>query len=212
MKLFAKNTHRCFVIVGLLLLSACASNIEITHYPIPEENRVPQLKAYCWAGENDQGAMGKISPTGGHHSDFDAGVRASINATLTEKGYHSGPCETADFMIDYRMGIHTDVATADVGAENVTDASSEEYVHEYGAKWTFDKQADIHYEGLAEPEETLIIVRHGTLHVAAFTPAGKILWHSSAEKVLNERNTDAERMEAIKKAAGKTMENFPSQP
>lgn len=207
MKMPAKKFRLMVTLGSPLLLGACVSSIEVTHYPIPQETRVPGLKTYCWAEENNQGAMGSISPTGGHHSFFDATVRSRINTALADKGYRSSPCETADFMIDYRMGIHTDIASADAAS---TDVGAEDSIHDYGAKWTFGKQADIHYEGLAQPEETLITVQHGTLHIAAFSTKSGVLWHSSAEKLLNELDSDAERLETIQKAVEKTMKYFPS--
>jgi len=208
MKMPAKKPRLIVTLSSLLLLGACVSSIEVTHHPISQETRIPELKTYCWAEENSQGTMGSISPTGGHHSFFDATVRHGINEALADKGYRPSPCETADFMIDYRIGIHTDIASADAAS---TDVGAEDSIHDYGAKWTFGKQADIHYEGLAQPEETLITVQHGTLHIAAFSTATGVLWHSSAEKLLNELDSDTERLKTIKKAVEKTMKYFPSQ-
>lgn len=206
MKISASIIRNSLAAASLLLLGACVSNIQVTHYPTQQENHIPELKTYCWAGNKDENTMGNISPTGGHHSTFDAPVRNRVNEALTAKGYRSSPCEAAGFIVDYRIGIHTDIASADAS----TDVNAEESTQDYGAKWTFDKQADIHYEGLAEPEETLITVQHGTLHIAAFTTAGKVLWHSSAEKLLNERDSDADRLDTVRKASDKVMEAFPA--
>src|SRR5690606_8892592 len=140
------------------------------------------------------------APTGGHHNFFDTTLRAEINESLEEKGYRSSPCETADFFIDYRLGVHADIATV--------DKSAEDSLHDYGARWSFGKQADIHYEGLVKPEETFITVQHGTLHIAAFSPAEELLWHGEAQKVLSEKDTDTVRLSMIRNAADKVMKHF----
>lgn len=185
-----------------LLLAGCASSIQVTHYPTPQEDRLPTFKNYCWATGKAADAITSLAPTSGHNQFFDPTIRASMNEILKEKGYASGPCTTADFMIDYRMGIHEDVAAA--------DTSIEDSLHDYGAKWSFGKQDDIQYEGISPPEEILITVQHGTLHIAAFTVNGELLWHSEAEKVLNERSTDAERLQTVRNATDKVMQYFPS--
>jgi len=206
MKMPASNSRNLLILTSLLL-GSCVSSIEVTHHPVLQEKLIPAMQTYCWAEESSIGTMSSISPTGGHHSQFDASVRTRVNAALADKGYRPSLCETADFMIDYRIGIHTDIASADAAS---TGVGAEDSIHDYGAKWTFGKQADIHYEGLAQPEETLITVQHGTLHIAAFSTVTGVLWHSSAEKLLNELDSDAERLKTIQVAAEKTMKYFPA--
>lgn len=143
------------------LLGSCASSLHVTHHPIPLESQIPAFQTYCWAQGQAQEAIACVAPTGGHHGFFDTTIRAEINESLETQGYRSSPCETADFFIDYRLGVHEEIAAV--------DKSAEDSLHDYGARWTFGKQADIQYEGLAKPEETFITVQHGTLHIAAFS-------------------------------------------
>jgi hypothetical protein len=201
MKMLAQHFRHLFTLGGILLLGGCASGIQVTHHPLAAESNLPGMHTYCWAIGKAEDAMECLAPAAGHNKFFDPTVRASINEALEAKGYIPGDCATADFMIDYRMGIHEDVAAVDVSAEDP--------LHDYGARWSFGKQADIHYEGLTQPEETLITVQHGALHIAAFTPAGELLWHSESHKVLSERETDSNRLKTIRKASDGAMKYFP---
>jgi hypothetical protein len=187
---------------GCLMLSGCVSSLQVTHHPLPQESRIPAFETYCWAQGQNQEAIACVAPTGGHHNFFDTTIRAEINESLETQGYRTSPCETADFFIDYRLGVHEEITAV--------DKSAEDSLHDYGARWTFGKQADIHYEGLAKPEETFIAVQHGTLHIAAFSPAEELLWHSEAHKVLSERDTDATRLKTIRDATDKAMSYFPA--
>jgi len=191
-----------FVFTSLLFLGGCVSSLHVTHHPVPQATQVPGFQTYCWAQGKAQQAISCVAPTGGHHSFFDTTIRAQVNESLEAKGYRDSPCETADFFIDYRLGVHEEVTAADKGTEDS--------LHDYGARWTFGKQANVQYEGLAKPEEKFITVQHGTLHIAAFSPTEELLWHGEAHKVLSERDTDAIRLKTIRKATHKVMTYFPA--
>jgi len=187
---------------GLLGLGACASRIQTFEYPNGQENHLATLPTYCWAEGKEQETMESLAPTSAHHRDYGEAVRASVNEALESKGYRPATaCQSADFLIDYRIGTHEEVAA--------TDVSGEDPLHDYGVKWTLGKQADVHYEGLAQPLEIPITVQHGTLHIAAFSREGKLFWHSSAEKVLSERDTDKAKLKMMRRAARKVIADFP---
>ena len=190
---------------ALLLLGACASDIKVTHHSLENEKQLARLDSYCWAINKADEAMEALAPGGGRNALFDPSVRASINESLEEKGYRLVACKDAAFMVDYRMAIHSDVAASDASVENSPQSS----IHDYGFKWKINEQADLEYKGLSQPEDILITVQHGTLHIAAFTPVGQLLWHGSAEKVLSERESERDRLKSVRRATEGTMEHFP---
>lgn len=191
------------LLIGSLLgLGACASRIQTFEDPSGQENHLATLPTYRWAEGTDQATMESLAPTSAHHRYFGEAVRASVHESLEAKGYRPATaCQGADFLIDYRIGIHQEVAVADV--------SGEDPLHDYGVKWTLGKQADVHYEGLSQPLEIPISVQHGTLHIAAFSRDGKLFWHSSAKKVLSERDTDKAKLKMMRQATEKVMAGFP---
>lgn len=191
----------CFI---LLHITACSTRVLVTEYPTDRESQLAGFSTYCWVDEaNREGVLEKIEPTGGHHNVFDPIIRMTINSDLSEKGYTQSDCSTANFQIDYRMGLHEDVAAVDA----TFDSSP---VNPYGPRWSIGDDREVTYEGLAKPDEYIITVRHGTLHIAAFTTTNKILWHSSAEKTLNEKESIEMRKAGIKTAVQKVMTGFPA--
>jgi hypothetical protein len=192
----------CMVI---LHTTACSNRIEITEYPANRETKLSGFSSYCWADEtNPENALVKIEPTGGHNKLFDQNIRDDINADMSKKGYQKTKCANADFIIDYRMGFHEDVAAVD--ATTYDDETN----RNYGPRWRIDDDSAVTYEGMVKPKEEIITVRHGTLHVAAFSASNQVLWHSSAEKTLNERDSDKTRHAIVRKAVGKIMATFPA--
>ncbi len=101
------------------------------------------------------------------------------------------------------MGLHEDVAAVDASLDDTGTNNS------YGPRWSIGDDKSVTYEGLTAPKEDIITVRHGTLHIATFTAANKILWHSSAEKMLNDQDSDATRAANLKMAVQKIMADFP---
>jgi len=196
--------RRLFVLLTLLLTTAgCSTRIKITEYPTPFEDKLAAFSTYCWADHiGKPGALEKLEPTGGHHVVFDQGIRETINNLLNQKGYRMTDCSSPDFIIDYRMGLHQDVAAVDA----TTDSSP---AHTYGPRWSIGDDQSINYEGLKKPEENIITVNHGTLHIAAFSNDNTVLWHSSAEKTLNDQDSDEARKNHIQKAVQEIMDEFP---
>jgi len=199
-----RRLSRCVLPVALTLslLAACSTGIQVFEYSTGNEAGLPAMAQYCWAGDGAETLMKTIETAGGHHPFFDSTVRAAINDTLTAKGYRQSSCREADFLIDYRMGLHEDIAA--------NDASTEDTLHDYGLKWRIGNDASLEYQGLSRPDEVIITVRHGTLHIAAFKPDGQLLWHGSAEKTLNERDTDDQRLATVHEAAQKVLDRFPA--
>lgn len=196
--------HSNLAILALLFLSACSTRVQVTHYPEHDDHRLVQLQTYCWA-DDTHSPIEKADPTGGHHSSFDQMVRSVINKELSEKNYREVECASAGFQIDYRMNIHEDVVAIDFdGGE-----PSEPGTNPYQFKWKIGDRGDTSYEGLSGPEEQIITVRHGTIHVGAFIPDQRFVWHSSAEKPLDDRDSDETRRSNIRHALRKLMENFP---
>jgi len=199
-----KPASRYFTLGFLLLVTACSTRTQITEYPTHHEEKLAAFTLYCWADDSDkETALEKVVPTSGHHTVFDQSIRDAINKDLVEKGYQQTNCSSADFVIDYRMGLHEDVAVVDA-------TSRDSNINPYGPRWRIGDDNNINYEGLTEPKEDIITVRHGTIHIAAFTSDNKILWHISAEKNLREQDDDETRKANIKTAVHSMMANFPT--
>jgi len=197
---------RYSLLCAMLFTAACSTRIQVTEYPTNQETRLASFANYCWAERNGkESALEKIDPTGGHHSVFDHGVIQAIDEDLRHKGYQQTSCAKANFIIDYRMGLHQDVAAVDASSE-AEDSS----MNPYGPRWSIGDDNSVTYEGLKKPRENIIVVRHGTIHIAAFSSANEILWHSSAEKTLNDQDTDETRKANLEKAIDEMMENFPT--
>lgn len=192
------------ILVTLLAtqLAACSYRIKVDNYPTGQEEKLSALSTYCWS--NDGAAANPLaqqSPVGGHHRLFDSTIRATVESALAAKGYHNTDCAHADFNIDYRLGLHTDVAAI--------DSTGKDTLNDYGPKWKIGDDNSVSYEGLVKPKDQVVTVQHGTLHVGAFTRDNRILWHSSAEKTLNDRDTDEQRRDNIAAAVNKVMAGFP---
>jgi hypothetical protein len=206
MKTPAAQQKLFYFLISIVLLhtTACSTRIQVTEYPTGHESRLAGFSSYCWAdNKHRESAIEKIEPAGGHHNVFDPLIRSTINADLKQKSYSETDCATASFIIDYRIGLHEDVVAVDATFDNSP-------VNPYGPRWSIGDDRSVTYEGLAEPDENIITVRHGTMHVAAFSNTNKILWHSSAEKTLNDKDTEETRKASIKKATQKIMASFPA--
>lgn len=201
---FALRTLLC---AALFISTGCSTRLQITEYPTTFENQLATFTTYCWAeNTGKQGALEKLEPTSGHHRVFDKGIRETINKQLGEKGYQMTDCSQAGFIIDYRMGLHEDIAVVDA-TTNSNSASN--YSNNYGPRWSIGDDQSINYEGLKAPKENVITVRHGTLHVAAFSKDDTVLWHSSAEKTLTDQESDDARKIHIHEAVQRIMDSFP---
>jgi len=208
MKLQQHQTILTFLLLGsFFCISACSTRIQITEYPTEQEKHLATLQSYCWADSiKREGALEKMQPTGGHHNVFDAGIRTAINTSLLQKGYKQVDCNRADFIIDYRMGLHEDVAAVDESTGTRADTAA----NPYGPRWSIGDDSSVNYDGLVKPKDDIITVRHGTIHIAAFTSGNAVLWHSSAEKTLREQDSDETRRENINSAVQKLMTGFPA--
>jgi len=204
MKLQPRQIILTFLLLGsFFCISACSTRIQITRYATPFEDKLASFSTYCWADHiGKAGALEKLEPASGHHIVFDQGIRETINGLLNQKGYRMADCSSADFIIDYRMGMHQDVAAVDAA----TDRSP---ANTFGPRWSIGDDQSINYEGLKKPKENIITVNHGTLHVAAFANDNTVLWHSSAEKTLNDQDSDEARKNHIKEAVQEIMDEFP---
>ena len=184
------------------LLAACSHRIKVDNYPTGLETSLTNMHAYCWADSAGLASpLDTVIAAGGHNKWFDHTIRDTINYSLSIKGYQLSDCSRADFLVDYRMGIHTDVAA--------TDSAETETMNDYGPKWKIGDDNTVEYKGLAKPKEKIVTVQHGTLHVVAFKRDNHSLWHSSAEKTLDDRDSDDQRRENIKQAVEKLMDDFP---
>jgi hypothetical protein len=199
----------CLVI--LLAFSACSTRLQVTSYPTQHEQQLSSLNSYCWADrQGEANVLEKQEPVGGHHLAYDTLVRTTIEADLKEKGFVQADCPAANFLLDYRMGSHDDVAAVDASASN-SPASNTSPPNLYGPRWSIGDDNSVSYEGLKKPKDNVIVVRHGTLHIAAFTSQNIMLWHSSAEKMLDDTDDDNARRASIISAVHALLKNFPSQ-
>lgn len=189
----------------LLTVSACSSRVQVTEHPTGRESTLSSFGSYCWAEDNnEEGALEKVAPTGGHHQVFDSSIRDVVDASLAKKHYQKTACANAEFIIDYRVGLHEDIAVVDA---TVTDDTTS--ANPYGPQWRIGEDNSMTYEGIAEPEEDIITVRHGTIHIAAFSNSNQLLWHRSGEKMLNEQASDSEREASLRRAVADIMDDFP---
>lgn len=190
---------------ALLMLSACSSRVQVTEHPTGRESTISTFSSYCWAEDNnEESALEKVAPTGGHHQVFDSAIREVIDNSLAQKHYRKGACAHAEFIVDYRVGLHEDVAVVDATVTDDTDSANP-----YGPQWRIGDDSSVTYEGIAEPEEEIITVRHGTVHVAAFSSNNRLLWHRSGEKLLNEQTSEAERESSLRQSIAEIMDSFP---
>jgi hypothetical protein len=201
-----QNTSARLLLAAALCISACSTKVQVTVYPTQLETTLATFSSYCWAEDDPrEAALAKIEPAGGHYNLFDSSIREVIDADLGRKHYQKTACASADFIIDYRMGLHEDVAVVD---ETVTDDTHT--ANPYGVQWRIDDDRSMTYKGLAKPNENVITVRRGTIHIAAFSNSNKLLWHSSGEKILNDQATEEERRASLKKGIAEIMEEFPA--
>lgn len=204
---------RIFV-VSLLsaFVAACSTRTQVISYPEHYDASIAHMQRYCWAddrmlGEKDHhgNPIEKTDPTGGHPVHLDSMVHAEIDARLQKKNYLKTACDQADFHIDYRMNIHEDVVAADIYNSDPEHPTANP--HQF--KWKIGDRGTTSYEGLSGPEEQIITVRHGTIHIGAFLANHRLAWHSSAEKKLDDRDSDETRQQHVKHAIRKVMEGFP---
>ncbi len=192
---------RLMALAALLSLGACSS-LEITRHKTEATTDLTSMKTYRWA---DGEAFDSVEPTGGHNRSYDAVIRDAANQVLQQKGYEE-TTGNADFTVDYRIVIKEDVVATDSA---YSASQNDEDVNQFGPTWQMGG-GDAGYQGLATPEEELIFLQRGTLHIGAFNDNNELVWHSSAEKMLNSQNSDAQRRESIHKAVTRISETFPN--
>jgi hypothetical protein len=219
-----KLTLPCLVI--LLAFSACSTRLQVTSsYPTQHEQQLSSLNTYCWADrQGEANVLEKQEPVGGHHIAYDSLVRTTIEADLKEKGFVQADCPAANFQIDYRMGSRDDVAAVDASSASnspasnspannspasSTPASNTSQPESYGPRWSIGDDHSVTYEGLKKPTDNIIVVRRGTLHIAAFTSQNIMLWHGSAEKLLNDTDDDKTRRASIISSVHALLKGFP---
>lgn len=202
------------IVISLLsaFVAACSTRIQVTSYPEHYDASIAHMQRYCWAdnsmlGEKDHrgNPIEKADPTGSHPSHLDSIVHNEIDAELQKKHYVKAPCSQAEFHIDYRMNVHEDVVAADIYSSDPEHPTANP--HQF--KWKIGDRGNTSYEGLSGPEEQIITVRHGTIHIGAFRADHRLAWHSSAEKKLDDRDSDEARQKHIKHAIRMAMEGFP---
>jgi len=197
-------------LVTLLALAACSTRLQVTSYPTQQEQQLSKLTTYCWASpQGEANALEKQDPLGGHHNAFDSLIRATAEADLKAKGFEQTDCTAANFELDYRLGSHNDIAVADASTSN-SPASNTSQPNPYGPRWSIGDDHSVSYEGLKKPKDNVIVVRHGTLHFAAFTSQDLMLWHSSAEKPLNDQDDESTRQANIVQAVHELLMGFPA--
>jgi hypothetical protein len=90
-----------------------------------------------------------------------------------------------------------------------TPASNTSQPESYGPRWSIGDDHSVTYEGLKKPTDNIIVVRRGTLHIAAFTSQNIMLWHGSAEKLLNDTDDDKTRRASIISSVHALLKGFP---
>lgn len=187
----------------LCLLTACATSdrTAIKRLDTDVDANFAELKTYRW----DFAALGKIQPEGGHIPEFDRVLCEHVDKHMAERGYRRVDQGDADFVLDYRV-----VITQQEGSEATGGTmENEQRANEYGLRWTFDRDESPTFQGLQAPKDQTFVYRNGTLHLAAFDPQGRVIWHSSATRLLNGRGNEAERRAALRIAVNKLMDRFP---
>lgn len=199
-----KSLHTLLLAMLLATLAACGSQqrMAIDEHGTEAKGDFSQLKTYRW----DFSALGNVAPDGGHIPEFDRVVCEHVDKHLSGMGYTRVEKGPTDFTLDYRVVITQEEAV--VGSNANTPENDK--VNEYGLRWTFDRGESPSFQGLQAPKDVSVIYRNGTLHLAAFDAQQKSIWHSSATKLLNGGNNEAERRAAVRIAVDKLMKTFPA--
>lgn len=160
-----------------------------------------QLKTYRW----DFTAMGKAQPDGGHLAEFDRVLCEHVDKHMADLGFTRVETGSADFLMDYRVVVKQEQASSDAAGNPQHDENNP-----YGWRWSLNDAGSPTYQGLQAPKTDTQIYRSGTLHLAAVDKQGRVIWHSSATRILNEHGNEAERRAALRIATNKLMALFPS--
>ena len=65
------------------------------------------------------------------------------------------------------------------------------------------------YQGFTAPEEELHTLERGHLHIGAFSDPDKLVWHTSADKILDPVHSTADQKLMLQKAVDAIMKSFP---
>lgn len=191
---------RFLIVSTILILAACSYSVRLKIDSIERATDLSQLSTYRW----DNSALGEMAPDEMRTTEFDKILRQEMEDSLATKGYRKVEGDSADFTIDYRLTLKTQVA-------EFRDENPSEYdANPYELLWRLEKGEKPVFTGVNEPEKELEIYQKGTLHVGAFDKTGILTWHVSADKVLNERHTESEHGLVLRKIMRRIMGHFPA--
>lgn len=196
--------HLLFCLFTMAVMTACSNGISLEKHKTEGSLSLTQQQTFNWASNS---RFTDTDAVAGHNRDFDVLVRQAVNQVLTDKGYTFTQSAQADFSVDYRINIKEEVVATDAA---YSQSENDQNMNYYGPTWKLGSSDGV-YQGFEDPEEELIFLQKGRLHIGAFSPEKTLVWHTSAVKLLNSQKTDAERKQVIQQAVQKIMATFPKQ-
>lgn len=194
---------RALLIISFTALTACSLGTKIQSFGGAQSFSPNAHSIYAW----DHDALEQMrNSTGGELPEFAHILRAHVNEVMAQKGYLLGTPEQADFFMDYSIEVEEEVAAE----SEYSDSENQQQTNPFGLKWIFGRSEKPKFEGLRPPTDIMTYYQKGTLHLAAISPDQRLLWHSSATKILKDNANEAQRRMALRRAADRMLTKFPS--
>lgn len=192
---------RDLAVALLILVSGCSPGIHVRQVDVNARQSPLDYATYRWVPTLlQEGAAEEIPDV-----QYSRAIRAEIDRALAHSGYLKVDDDESAMIVDFQLTVKKSEAYESLANKDQLDETLR-----YGLRWrlpTGDKPLRIER---MTPEEEILYLEEGTLHIAVFSPDRMPLWHSMGHKLLDPSHTLEEHQVVLEESVAKMLARFPS--